>query len=98
MDNTLLIFLVALSIVLYIISRLTHTPWVGLGLGWIAGGLLIVIGFTIWDGEPITSTFVTAAGDTVTTALSLGISNENFLITMGLIGIVMIYSSSGDWI
>lgn len=98
MDVSILMFFTVLSVVLYIISRLTHTPWVALGLGWIAGGLLIIIGFTIWDGENITKTFVTDAGVEVVSTLSLGISNENFLLITGLIGLVMIYSSSGDWI
>lgn len=98
MDYNIFIFFVALSIVLYIISRLTKTAWVGLSLGWIAGGILIVIGYLIAKGETITSTSVLDTDLSVTTVLNLGISSENMFIILALLGVVMIFSSSGDWV
>lgn len=98
MDYNIFIFFIALSIVLFIISRLTQTAWVGLSLGWIAGGLLIIIGYLIAKGETITSTSVLDSDLSVTTILSLGITSENMFIILALLGVVMIFSSSGDWI
>lgn len=98
MDYNIFIFFVTLSIILFIISRATKTSWVGLSLGWIAGGLLIVIGYMIADGETITSTAILDSDLSVTTVLDLGISAENMFIILALLGIVMIFSSSGEWV
>jgi len=98
MDYNMFVFWIALSVGLYVVSRVMASTWVSLSLGWIAGGVLIVVGYTVAKGEAITSTVVFDAGNIVTTALDIGLSSENTFIIMALLGVVMIFSSSGDWV
>jgi hypothetical protein len=103
MDFNVFLFFIALSVILFIVSLLTYTAWLQLSFGWIAGGILIVVGYLFANGETLTTTTViaTTANNTVQsvdTIMSLGVSSENMFIIMALLGIVMIFSSSGDWI
>jgi len=97
MDINILYFLIGLAIILFIITRFLG-GWIRLGLGWISGAIFILIGFHVWSGEQITTMSVFPDSTYLAVPLSLGISNENFLIIFALIGLVVIYCSSGDWI
>ena len=98
MDYNFFIFLIALSISLYLLSRLIRSSWVALSLGWIAGGILIILGYLIAEGEAINSVIVFDVDSVVRVPVELGISSENTFIIFLLLGLVMIFSSSGDWI
>jgi len=89
MDISILGFLVATSFVLFLIGFFIGA-WVRLALGWIAGGLLIIIGMAIGSGSTVSSTVVFDSSDIVTTSLDMGISAENFMIIFILAGLVMI--------
>ena len=96
MDLSILQLFIAFSIVLFIISRIVD-GWKRLGLGWIAGGLMIIIGYGFANGETITKSIEVGTNLTKVT-LDMGVSTENTFILFVLLGLVMIFSSSGDWI
>jgi len=75
-----------------------RSSWISLSLGWLAGGLSMITAYYIAQGNNITNTVVFGVGDSVTTVMDLGISNENIFIILALFGLVEIFSSSGDWI
>jgi len=89
MDFNVLIFLTALSIVLFYLAMMIG-GWVRLGMGWLAGGLMIIIGLTIGDGSGVTINTLLSTDTISQTALDLGISDENFMIIYALVGFVMI--------
>lgn len=89
--------LIGFAIILYVIARLL-SGWKRLAFGWIAGGIFLVLGYSIVKGMEITSTTVLDADLSVTTILDIGLSSENMFIVLALVGIVMVFSSSGDWI
>ena len=89
MDFNVLIFLTALSIVLFYLAMMIG-GWVRLGLGWLAGGLIIIVGLTIGDGSGVTINTLLSTDTISQTALELGISDENFMIIYALAGFVMI--------
>lgn len=89
MDINILFFLSAISVVIFL-TGIVIGAWVRLALGWIAGGLLIIIGMDIGAGGTITSTVVIDSTDIVTTALDIGISSENFMIIFILSGLTML--------
>lgn len=89
MDLSILVFLTAVSAALFVLAIVTGT-WIRLALGWIAGGLLIIIGYTVGDGEEITTNVLLSTDAVSSVALDLGISNENFMIIYILTGSVMV--------
>jgi len=89
MDISILVYLTAISVVFFFIAILIG-GWMRLGLGWLSGGLLIIIGMAIGSGSGITSTVLFDTTESATVELGLGISNENFMIVYLLIGLLMI--------
>jgi len=89
MDINILIYLTSLAVVFFFIAILIG-GWMRLGLGWLSGGLLIIIGMAIGSGSGITSTVLFDTTESATVELGLGISNENFMIVYLLIGLLMI--------
>lgn len=90
-------FLIGFALLLYIITRFL-SGWIRLALGWIAGGIFIVLGYEFFRGMTITSTTILDVDVAVITVLDYGLSSENMFIVLALVGVVMIFSSSGDWI
>ena len=95
MDITILIFLISVSFVLFMIGILLG-GWARLGCGWLAGGLMLIIGMTVGTDD-ITSIVLFDPGVYETVSLGTGISNENFMIIFALMGFLMItYSTFKD--
>lgn len=97
MDIYILVFLFAISFVLFILSRLLD-GWKRVGFGWIAGGLIIITGMNIWQSGEVTIMESFQDKTYLMIPLNIGISIENFMLVSILVGLVMIFSSSGDWI
>jgi len=96
MDITILIFLVSISIIIFMVGILLG-GWMRLGCGWLSGGLLLVVGMTVGTGGDITSTVLFDPGVTEVVSLGTGISGENFMIIFALMGFLMItYSTVKD--
>ncbi len=92
---TILIFLVSVSVIVFLIGILLG-GWMRLGCGWLAGGLLIIVGMDIGTDD-ITSVVLFDPGVYETVSLGTGISGENFMIIFALMGLLMIvYSTFQD--
>ncbi len=89
MDFNILIFLTCISFALFLVGFFIG-GWVRLGLGWISGGLLIVLGLLIGSGEAITTNILLSTDVISKNALDIGLSAENFMIFFILSGLVMV--------
>lgn len=92
MDVTLFIFFSFLVVVLLFFGFLFR-GYVGMGLGWLAGVLAILIGIRVGSGELIT---VIESGTLF--ELQLGLDPSNIAIIFILLGIAALVASSWDWI
>jgi len=90
MDITLFLFFSFLVVVLFFFAFLFR-GYVGMGLGWLAGSLAILIGIRFGSGELIT----TIENGTLF-ELQMGLDPSNIAIIFILLGIAALVVSSWD--
>ncbi len=92
MDITLFLFFSFLVVVLLFFAFLFRS-YVGMGLGWLAGILAILIGIKVGSGE-----LITVIENGTVFELQLGLDPSDIAIIYILLGIAALVASSWDWI
>lgn len=92
MDITIFLFFSILVVILFILAWLSGGG-LGVGLGWLAGGLALLTGLQIGLGEPITAL---SSGEII--ELDLGLNTSRVSIFYILFGILSFVECSCDWL